>query len=181
MTLALSNKCNCTSSRTGAVSSFMIISAQYNRSVYHIIFHITCITCLEVLTDYLLLDCRHAVNRYLNTIYYIHRSVLLFAIRPSRDNLVAVASPPWSAVKDYNNYFVDTWSICCLKVLLCTTGVRIQFCPFKWSLSSYWLFNNLGSLSGGSLSIRLSYWLFNNLGSLSGGSVSIRDWPFSNI
>ena len=69
-------------------------------SVYHFIFYITCITCFETLTDYYLLDCRHAVNRYLITIYYIHRSVLLFAIRPSRDNLVALASPPWSAVKD---------------------------------------------------------------------------------
>ena len=34
---------------------------------------------------------------------YIDRSVLLFAIRPSRDNLVALASPSWSAVEDYNN------------------------------------------------------------------------------
>ena len=48
-----------------------------------------------------LLDCRHAVNRYLTTIYYIHRLLLLFAICPSRDNLVELASPPWSAVEDY--------------------------------------------------------------------------------
>ena len=57
--------------------------------------------------------------------------VLLFAIRPSRDNLVALASPPWSAVKNYNNYwsqyvkhllfegsFLHNWSFDSISALL---------------------------------------------------------------